>query len=102
MKSDHQLHEKRSLRLHRLVVDRFQEDPSDVIQCGLQNLKRWRSQGGECDDWTIWEEILLHSPDRIPQILRSKSQEATRLRQSSPFAGLISECDRRRILATTK
>ena len=32
----------------------------------------------------------------------SSSEEATRLRQSSPFAGLIPDEDRRRILALTE
>lgn len=41
MKSNHQLHETRSLQMHRLVADRYQQSPAEVIRFGLMNLKRW-------------------------------------------------------------
>ena len=75
MRSFHQLHERRSLRLHRWVV---------------------------CDDFGIWEKILRSVPHRLPEILCGSGEEVVRLRQSSPFAGLIPEEIRHQILATTE
>ena len=100
MKS-HQLHETRSLRMHRMVADRYRESPADVVRFGLENLKRWQHAGVDCDDFRVWEEILRHRPESLAEILCGSSEEAVRLRQSSPFAGLIPEDIRHQVLATT-
>jgi len=85
-----------------MVARQFFKDPALVIECGLSNLERWKQNGVECDDFRIWEQILRFSPQRIPVILNGRGEEATRLRQSSPFAGLISENERREILSSTR
>lgn len=102
MNSSHQLHETRSLRMHRLVAQRYREQPADVIRFGLENLERWQRQGVDCDDFRVWEQILRSNPQRLPEILSSSGEDAIRLRQSSPFAGLIPEESRQQILATTE
>ena len=102
MKSLHQLHEMRSLRMHRLVAVRYPETPEDVGHFGLENLKRWRQRGVECDDFGTWKNILRSDPQRLPEILCGSGEEAIRLRQSSPFAGLISDESRQQILASTE
>jgi len=102
MRPHHQLHEMRSLRMHRLVAERYQEAPVDVIRFGLENLQRWRQRGVDYDDFGTWEKILRSNPQRLPEILCSSGEEATRLRQSSPFAGLITEESRRKILDATE
>lgn len=101
MKPDHQIHETRSLRMHRMVADRFHEEPAQVIRFGLENLDRWRDMGVDCDDFRIWEEILRDRPQHLADVLCDPGEEAVRLRQSSPFAGLIPEDIRRQVLATT-
>lgn len=100
MKTGHQVHEIRSLRMHQIVEDLYQENPDGVIRFGLGNLKRWQQRGVDCDDFQIWEEVLRFSPQRLPEILTGSGEEATRLRQSSPFAGLVPEDSRQKILAT--
>ena len=102
MRSDHQLHEMRSLQMHRLVQERYREAPADVIRFGLENLERWQQNGVDCDDFRIWEEILRFNPKRLPEILSGSSEEARRLRQSSPFAGLIPEASRQQVLTTSQ
>ena len=86
--------------MHRLIVKRYQESPAEVIRFGLENLERWQQSGVDCDDFRIWEEILRLAPQRLPEILSGASEEAVRLRQSSPFAGLIPEVSRKQILNT--
>lgn len=100
MKSNHQLHEARSLQMHRMVAERFYQEPAAVVQFGLNNLERWRRRGVDCDDFTVWTNLLDGPPHGIIQALTSVSEEAVRLRQSSPFAGLIPEETRRQILAS--
>lgn len=85
-----------------MVAERYQVAPADVIRFGLENLKRWRQQGVDCDDFGVWEKILRSDPQRLPDILCGSGEEAIRLRQSSPFAGLIPEETRRQILSTSE
>jgi hypothetical protein len=99
MKLDHQLQEIRSLRMHGIVAEIYRQDSDYVVRFGLENLKRWQQSGVECEDFRLWKEILEFAPERLPDILSGISEEAVRLRQSSPFAGLVPEESRRKILA---
>jgi hypothetical protein len=101
MRPDHQLHETRSLRMHRMVAERYRDTPEAVIQFGLENLKKWQQQGVDCEDFRMWEGILRDRPQILPAMLCGSGEEAVRMRQSSPFAGLIPEDIRRQILAST-
>jgi len=62
-------------------------------------LFRWRRQGridpGYADRWA---EMLERPVAEIRRALREQSQDADDLRQNSPFAGMLSEPERRRIL----
>jgi hypothetical protein len=99
MKLDHQLQEIRSLRMHGIVAEIYRQDSDYVVRFGLENLKRWQRSGVDCEDFQLWREILELAPERLPDILSGKGEEAVRLRQSSPFAGLVPEESRRKILA---
>lgn len=101
MKASHEIHESRSLRMHRMVAERLRQDPASVSRFGLENLKRWQRAGVECEDFGLWEKLLSGSMDDLVAMLTDIGEEATRLRQSSPFAGLISEPERREIFAST-
>lgn len=99
MRLDHQVQENRSLRMHGIVAELYRQDSENVIRFGLENLKRWQQKGVNCDDFRLWKDILEYFPQRLPEILNGSTEEAVRLRQSSPFAGLIPEESRRKILA---
>lgn len=98
----HQIHESRSLSLHRLVAERLRQDPESVIRFALDNLARWSRQGVDCDDYKIWKDLLVGHPEKLVDVLTRITEDAIRLRQSSPFAGLIPEGERRRILAAVE
>ena len=85
--------------MHRMVAERLRQNPADVVQFALANLERWHQQGVECEDFQVWKKLLIGPPLAIFDTLTSGSEEAIRLRQSSPFAGLIPEEDRRHLLA---
>lgn len=88
--------------MHRMVAERFRQEPGEVIQFGLKNLERWRQQGVECDDFKVWTNLLFTPSFGLVEALTGASEEAVRLRQSSPFAGLIPEETRRKILASAE
>lgn len=90
--SDHRRLDQRSLALHCLIADKLAANPAllEVAQC---NLIRWREtlRGAWLDEW----EALLAGPfDALMAFLREDSETATRLRQSSPFAGILTEQER--------
>ena len=88
--------------MHRLVAERFRQEPAEVIRLALKNLGRWHQQGVECDDFEVWKNLLDGPSQEIVDALTGSSEAAIRLRQSSPFAGLIPDEDRRQILALTE
>jgi hypothetical protein len=66
-------------------------------------LIRWREQGRIDPRYARRWERLLEKP--IPEIRRAITalgSDADDLRQSSPFAGMLSEPERRRILAEVR
>jgi Arc/MetJ-type ribon-helix-helix transcriptional regulator len=100
MESSPRKHDERSLLMHRLVGEHFRRSPAEVVRFALDNLQRWRQKGVDSDDFAVWERLLQSQPEKILQTIEGEDEEAVRLRQSSPFAGLVPEDDRRRILAT--
>ena len=102
MNRSHQIHETRSLRMHGLIAEAYLVDPKSVIRFALANLSRWRGRNVDCADFAIWEKILSGSQAGILKALRATDEKSVSLRQSSPFAGLISAEDRNKILASAE
>jgi len=93
--SDHRRLELRSLALHRAVADMLRREPL-AIERALSNLARWETsvQGSWISEW---RELLLGPRERLLTFLTEQSERADRLRQSSPFAGVLPASVRRRI-----
>jgi hypothetical protein len=93
--SDHHRLDQRSLALHRAVSDIIRRDPA-VVERALGNLARWETTSP--GPWIeAWRALLLGSRDELLAFLVERSERADRLRQSSPFAGVLSPLERRRI-----
>lgn len=88
--------------MHSIVADRLHEEPATVIRHALKNLDRWHQQGVDCEDFEAWRKLLGGPSQAIINVLTGISEDAVRLRQSSPFAGLIPEEARHRILASAE
>ena len=94
--SDHRRLDRRSLALHEAVADAIRRDPA-VIDRALDNLSRWEMtvSGSWIDEWRV---LLRGSRDALLAFLVEQSERADRLRQSSPFTGVLSDDERRRII----
>lgn len=93
----HRAGELRNLAYHRAVLSR----PFDraVADDALVLVRRWRELGRIDPHYAdAWEEILVKPVPDIRKVLEADTQLARDLRQNSPFAGLISESERRRIV----
>jgi|SRR5665647_452336 excisionase family DNA binding protein len=96
--------QERSLWLHRAVVAELVADPEGVLARVQENLQRLRAQHpvrGMAAHWLgQWQEVLDAGVDALADALTSTGPMALELRQNSPFAGVISEEARRRVLAS--
>jgi hypothetical protein len=93
----HQWIEQRSLALHEAVAAKLEAHPQ-LMDVARRNLERWLQQN-PATALREWRRILDSTPlPGVIELLRSPSDEATRLRQSSPFAGLLTTEERRAIM----
>jgi hypothetical protein len=92
--SDHSRLDERSLALHRLVAEKLLDDPA-LLDRARGNLRRWQeSNGSPSPALAEWQQILTGTADQVARFLVERSERATRLRQSSPFTGILSEPER--------
>jgi hypothetical protein len=92
----HQQIEERSILLHRAVARRISANPS-LLAIAHDNLSRWIEQSGPRPYWTEWGAKLSAPLDELLTFLVSPSEEARRLRQSSPFCGILTPQERWKI-----
>ena len=86
----------RSLVYHHAVAARLS---LSIVEEARHVLLRWREQGRIDERYADrWEQLLERSLPEIRRALVEESQEADDLRQSSPFAGVLSEPERLRIV----
>ena len=93
----HRAAELRNLAYHRAIarrhLDRAAADDALVL------VRRWRERGRIDPRYAdAWEEILVRAVPDIRKALEGETQHAHDLRQNSPFAGLLSESERRKII----
>lgn len=81
-----------SLELARRVADRLRQDPG-LVEFARANLEQWSRQNRSVPSllrcYAEWQEILTRPVDEICRLLCSESDDAQRLRQNSPFAGVL-------------
>lgn len=92
----HERARDRSRAYHRAVARRLRRPMVDEAR---HVLFRWREQGRIHTVYANrWEELLSRPLPEIRRSLTETSRDADDLRQNSPFAGLLSEPERQRIL----
>jgi hypothetical protein len=83
---DHSRLDERSLAMHQLIAANVQADPA-LLDKARENVRRWQaSEGSPKLALAEWEQILNGPVNQVAQFL---AERATRLRQSSPFAGIL-------------
>ena len=97
--SDHAVLEARSLALHCLIARKISRDPR-LLDIARKNLVAWkRARGREPLPRFLgeWERLLRRPWPEIAALITDPSCEAARLRQSSPFAGVLDPRERMRV-----
>jgi len=79
--------------MDREIARRLRADPA-LAEIARRNLKRWLGRPGlpaslnRC--YVEWRTILdSHSLDQLLRLLEDEGEEAQRLRQNSPFVGIL-------------
>lgn len=95
--SDHSRLDERSLALHRLLAQKVQASPT-LLDKARENIRRWQEANEEPSlALAEWEKILGGPTSQVIAFLVERSENAIRLRQSSPFCGILTEAERRAI-----
>jgi hypothetical protein len=98
--SGHSRASARSLAYHRVLARRLRRPMVDEAR---HVLYRWRAHGRIDPHYAErWEDVLRRSMPEIRRALVEESPEADDLRQNSPFAGMLSEAERRRIISEVR
>ena len=86
-----------SLEYHQLVVSKLKENPH-LVKRAIDNINRWKAhnsfQQSYLDDWLV---IINKGLEPLLDFLESETDEAERLRSSSPFVGIITQDERMKI-----
>lgn len=98
--SDHRILDARSLAMHCKIAQKVSRRP-ELLDKAKANLRHWmdKSDGPQPQCFREWEEILVRPWLDVAELITSMSEDATRLRSSSPFAGFLTAEERDQIYA---
>ena len=93
----HKWLDERNLALHRLVAAKLQSDPQ-LVETALANIERWEAQRGAQPYYQPWKALLAtRDLSAILGVLTGEGERERHMRQSSPFAGVLTEDERNAI-----
>ncbi len=90
-----------SLWLHRAIAGKVVANPPAVLAAAAINLRRLRRLHPEGRAWEWldrWDAVLDEGVEAVLDALTSSASFAVELRRNSPFAGVLSEAERRRVV----
>jgi len=92
---DHRLIDARSLAFDRLIAVKLRSQPALVGQARA-NLARWLETCSPRAKPALleWQCVLAGPFDELLVLLEATDERATRLRQSSPFCGILTPAER--------
>lgn len=98
----HRLAEERSLAYHRLIAERLRHRP-EILDTARRRVQGWLEAGDSAPFFARkWAEILAGEASSIAAFLVERSELATELRQSTPFAGALTPQERWKLWRETR
>lgn len=92
----HRTADLQALTYHRAVAPRLDED---LVRSAERRLRKWRQDGRIDPRWAVkWEQVLSMPLPRLAKAIGADTEEGRELRQTSPFAGVLTEQERRRLI----
>jgi excisionase family DNA binding protein len=93
--------EMESLWLHRAVAGKVVANPPALLAAAAINLRRLRRMhpDGRAWEWLDrWEAVIDEGAEPVLEALTSSAEYAVELRRTSPFAGILSETERKTVV----
>jgi hypothetical protein len=96
--------QRRSLLLAHAVAGKVAQNPDllDIARENLNLLQARHTRGRTAAAMTRWRELVDGSLEALLAVLTSPSMTSRDLRQNSPFAGVLTEAERQRVLRTAE
>lgn len=96
---NHQKIDLRSRALALAVAEELRRQP-DLVEVARRNVSTWMktSSSGIRSTLEEWNDALKGSTEQVIELLTGEEERAVRLRQSNPFAGVLSSKQRTEIL----
>lgn len=92
--------DRRSLAYHRAIVERLRRNPERVLERARKNLEQLRNLHPHARHlFSLWAGWLELPPESLTDQMTGSGELARDMRQVSPFAGILSAAERRRVLA---
>jgi hypothetical protein len=97
--NQHELIDQRSMAFGKAIADRLRSQPELVLDA-KRTLQRWIKTCSPRSASTLaeWQSILDGPVSGVTDVLTSRDERAVRLRQSNPFAGILSQQERTAII----
>jgi len=94
----HRIIEARSLAMHCLIAHKIARDPR-LLGTARRNLASWSARYRENPPQVFeeWKAILDRPWPEIAALITDTGETAIRLRQSSPFAGVLTRAERNKV-----
>lgn len=96
----HQVIDLRNIEIGRIIAEKLRKQP-ELLDLAKGNLERWiaQSNGAPPPAHLEWKGILERMQlMEIMELLTQDSENAKRLRQSNPFAGVLTPQERWNVL----
>ena len=94
----------RSLAFHRAVAAKLRENPA-LVEEALGTIDRWKRLGLARSSWVLldkWRVMLCGPLEELLAKMEEDSDTMQQLRQASPFAGMLTNEERRAIIEQTR
>ncbi|HYP55686.1 MAG TPA: hypothetical protein VEQ41_05205 [Solirubrobacterales bacterium] len=96
----HETAERRGRAFHEVIARRLDET---TLEDAREEVERLAGGGHLRERYAKrWRELLAGSPDEVAAAIVADTPEGRDLRQNSPFAGVVNEQERRRIVARVR
>jgi len=94
--------EEKSLWLHRALLGHLMLEPGTVLEAARTNIRNWKSRQRTDSMATRyleqWEQVIDGGIDGIVAVLTGLDRTSIELRQNSPFAGTLTDMERKQAL----
>ena len=93
---NHSFQDAVSLELARRIAAQLPQHP-EWLDLARQNIERWSQRNSSVPSllrcYSEWNDILMKPIEEIRAILMAENGDGQRLRQNSPFAGVLSPAE---------